>query len=306
MSKKIKMVSVDPKWFQSASYRADSNVVDIIPPVSWDANTATGTVLDEDYLGNPIVTQRPFQSRQYSFNWIGSHKEINRILQVATRSSSRYFLLGDLTDHPIITPTMMFNSRAMVASVADNYKLPGEVYQPYLTMNNSDTWTPGSYGVKVSDYFNIDYSNGASAYTYVPGTQTVYVTLSPVSNVSRPNATINNIDFTFTIKTLGTATNSVYELELSNIEDVYEITVTNALVKIDMKHPVEVTTDGELVDTLNYVPPKISLGSNVDYDYDIPDLPSLLTPVDDYVYNRLSPYLAELSMNFQEVSYATN
>lgn len=306
MSKKIKLISVDPKWFQSANYRADSNVVDIIPPISWDANTATGTIVDEDYLGNPVVSQRPFQSRRYTFNWIGSHREINTILQVIARSSNRYFLLGDLTDERIITPSMMYNSRAMLASVADNYKLPGEVYQPYLTVNNSDTWNPGSYGVKVSNYADMDYSVGASAYFFVPGTETVNIQLSPVGYSSSGVVALNSIDFRLTVKTLGTATNTVHETELTNITDTFSLTVTNAIVKLDMKHPVEVTTSGQLVDTLNYIPPKIVLGDNKGYEFGMPDIPSLLSPVDDHVYNILSPNLAELSMNFQEVSYAVN
>lgn len=306
MARMIKLVSVDPKWFKSRTFRASTNTVDIIPPISWDANTASGTVVTDDYLGNPIVSQRPFQSRGYTFNWIGTHKEINTILQVIARSSNRYFLLGDLAETNIITPTMMYDSRAMLASAADNYKMPGESYQPYLTVNNSETWNPGSYGVKVSDYAYMDYENSASAYIFVPGTQTLTVELSPVGRSSDRTDVLNNIDFTLYVKTLGTAVNTVHDTELSKLNDSFSTAVTNAIVRIDMKHPLEVTTSGDLKDILNYIPPKISLSGSQEYEYGMPDIPSLLTPINDYVYNILSPNLAELSMNFQEVSVATN
>lgn len=306
MTRKIKIVSVDPKWFQSASFRADSNVLDILAPTSWNVNMASGTVVDDNYLGNPIISQRPFQSRRYSFNWIGSHQEINTIRQIITQTSNRYFLFSGLTDHPIVTPTLMYDSRAMLASVADNYRLPGEDYQPFLTVNNSNTWNPGSYGTKVSDYAYIDYSQGASAYMYIPDSKTLDISLAPVGISAATNQVLNNIDFEITVKTLGTATNTKYKTNLSTLDGRFTQAVTNALVKIDMWHPTQVVTGGLMTDALNYVPPKISVNGEVPFEFGMPDIPSLLSPVDDYTYNIISPTLAEFSLNFQEVTNAVN
>lgn len=310
MSRKLKVIPFDSANTNGTNRIRHQEPLEIIAPVSWESNTDTNITQELGVLGNPVMFSMPFQERSYALNWSGSLKEINRIINYFTKTSHRHFLIGNLSEHNVITPGMMFNSKGMLASIADNYKLPGELYKDYLTIYLGEGYNPGSMGVKVANTSNFSYistKDSAEAFVYLPA-KTVYDFRIVPATYLNADSTKNNLDFSVTYYPLNNYSNpttSIFRInDSTEIVQIPSSSVDRVLgIRLDL--PISVTTSNAVEGVLNYIPP-IIYKRGTDYTLDeYEDVPSLVRPVDNYVYNRLSPNIAELSMNFKEITHVT-
>lgn len=310
MSRKLKVIPFDITKLDGVGYVVYQEPLEVIPPVSWESSTDTNNIQEQGVLGNPVMFSMPFQERTYTLDWVGSFKEINRVVNYFTKTSHRHFLLGNLSDQNVVTPGMMFNSKGMLASVTDKYKLPGELYQDYLTRHLGEGYNPGSMGIKVantSNFSHISTEDGAESFVFIPKNIDFTFRLVPVTYLTG-NSIKNNLDFSVTHYTLDNFTEPYSTtFRINDSTGVIQIPAISEdrVLGIRLVLPTSVNTATSVRGVLNYIPP-IIYKQGTDYTLDdYEDVPSLVRPVDNYIYNRRSPNIAELSMNFKEITHVT-
>lgn len=319
MVRKLKVIPVNA---DRTNYLGYAEAFDIISPTSWEETTATNVFEEQGVLGNVILSSLPMRERSFAFNWVGTKKEITRTLNYFTKSNVKNFLLGNLSDQNVLTPGIMFNSRSMLTSVADHRKMPGADYLDYLPFFHGAGFNSGSLGVRVGEnrasgnnFSFVDDASGIEAFMYLPKNQSYTVQLLPVSytsstGTSSSTRSLNSVNFSaraYPVST-STATAQTLQFDLSSRVDTFEIPskVHDRVLRVTMKAPIITNRTSNLDGILNYIPPIIYKTNTSKVLDDYEDIPSLLRPVGDFVYNVISPNVAELSMNFKEVTYVTD
>lgn len=318
MSKKLKVIPFDINNLYSRTYSTDGlyhqEPLEVISPVSWELNTNTNVLQEQGVLGNIITYNMPFQERTYRIDWVGSRAEINKVLNYFTKNSHRHFVLGNLSDHNVITPGMMFNSKGMLASVAEKYRFPGELYRDYLPRYHGNGYNVGSMGVKIApnsssttDYSFVDTSDSAVGVLYLEKGQayTMEYNKASYSSLTSSLGNLNHLLFRYTYYRLDNRYSDIDMVTIRmNVNESHYIAPADfdRMLTLELRVNNLVNSNSNVRGILNYIPPIIyKLGTSPILD-DYEDIPSLLMPVDDYVYNVVSPTVAELSMNFKEIT----
>lgn len=326
MSRKIKLLPVDLNPFNMYSPVYLHNPVEILAPRSYEATTDVNEMGNmTGVLGNALYSPNFFYSRNYDFNWIGPKKDIDLIRTILTQSSSQYFLFGGLEQNPVLTPTVMYNSKAMLASLVDQYKPPQSRYETVLNQYAIPNVFPrGSTGVQLAmpdvplNYqFDIipEYATGAEAYFFLEKGKK-YTWRLDFNFSGSPEDRVHPVLFSATIVELGTS-KSPTRTEPLFYDINSQITLTeprdnDSIVRIQIVPPDSATsTNTSLRGWANYTAPIIFEGENfTDPEQKLQDSyeekPSLLTLNGSGVYNVLSNNLAEFSCNFQEVVNAVS
>lgn len=292
---------------------------EVISPVSWELNTDTNVIQEQGVLGNIVTHNMPFPERSYVVDWVGSPLEIKKILNYFTNSSHRHFVVSGVSEHNVITPGVMLKSKGMLASVAEKYRFPGELYKDYLPRFGGTGFNVGSMGVRVAknsslipyDFNFIDTSDSAIGFAYLEANTSYTITLNP-SNYGPSSTAKNNLDFYvvyYNLNNIAYSTPAREEIRLTHTgagsSYVIPTANTDRIMSLSLITPNTVSNNSSIRGILNYVPPIIyKTGSSYVMD-DYEDIPSLIMPMDNYVYNRISPNIAELSMNFKEISHVS-
>ena len=319
MVRKLKVIPVNA---DRTNYLGYAEAFDIISPTSWEETTASNVLEEQGVLGNVILSAMPMRERSFTFNWVGPKKEIIRVLNYFTKTNVKHFLLGNLSDQNVLTPGIMFNSRSMLTSVADHRKMPGADYLDYLPHYHGAGFNPGSLGVRVganrnsgNNFSFVDNASGIEAFMYLPKNQSYTVQLLPVSHTSATGTSssthsLNSVNFSARVYPVSTSTATAQTLQfnLSSRVDTYEILsdTRDRVLRVTMKAPIITYRLSTLDGILNYIPPIIYKTNTSKVLDEYEDIPSLLRPVGDFVYNVISPNVAELTMNFKEVIYVTD
>lgn len=326
MSRKIKLLPVNLDSLTSYSPVFHSTPVEVIAPKSYGVSndtSLTGNMFG--VLGNALYSPNFFYSREFEFSWVGPKREIDLIRTILTQTSHQYFLFDGLEQNPIKTPTVMYNSKAMLASLVDQHKPP---QSRYVTKLNKyifpGAFSRGSTGVQLSmpdtplsNQFDIipPYAVGAEAYFLLEkGKKYTWRLDFNYENVDTER--VHPTQFRATIVELGnTASPTMSTVVFYDIQSQATLTAPrnyDCLVKIQVIPPdAESCTNPNLRGWANYSAPLIFEGDNLDDpEQQIMDSyeekPSIITPNGTGVYNVLSNSLAEFSCNFQEVVNAVS
>lgn len=313
MSRKIKVVPVDKFNLSTEIKSVHQEPLEIIAPVSWELSGETNLFHEQGILGNTVTRPLPLHERTYSINWRGSREDIRRVLNYFTKNNQRYFLLGNISDSEIISPSILFNSLGMLSSVAENQKFPGSTYRDYLPVYLADFgYNLGTSGIRVledsnnsTDFRFLDTSGSVNAFMLLEENVQYTMRITP-NSYTNSTKIVNNLGFLVSEYTLGGGMDypNSYVIRLSTSQ-LYTIPTSdsNRILRISLVVPTTISVEPHVRGILNYVPLIISkTGTNYDLD-NYEDLPSLITPTNNYIYNIVSPTVAELSMNFLEVTH---
>lgn len=316
MARKLKIIPVGSENLSPNGNVWHREIFDVISPVSWEFNTNTNNILEQGILGNSIVRSLPMQERTYTLNWLGSRKDINRIINYLTKTSFKHFLFGNLSDQNIITPGIMFNSKGMLASVADFRKLPGATYQDYLTHYQGSGYNVGSAGIRIhataNEFSFVDsVSSGVEAFMFIPPNEDYTMRINPVG-YGYTDSVLNSLNFYATFYNIDDESSinekpRYVEIDLTRRSDSYTINRATRprILRLQLRSPKVTNATAAIRGVLNYIPPIIYRYGTTHVMDDYEDIPSVLRPVDDFVYNIISPNVAELSMNFKEVTHVS-
>lgn len=330
MSRKIKLAPIHLDTFNQQRYNyPQQEPIEILAPVSFELSSSKQTNMGTGVLGNAIAGRSFYKERSYNFNWVGTKAEIDKIKFYIHQTSEEFFMFGGLTDNPIVTPTVMFNSKAMLASLIDQYKPVSSRYENFLPNYwLSSAPRRGSTGVRLANRnATIDnqfgvlpyWAEGATAYVYLEKGKSYSWIYDPYFM----NAVGDNPHYTpleFTVVSLASGGNggvihhSVNYTTFGNaIFDLVDNLQHDAILQIKVARPTpDITANFDnptLFGVLNYAAPLITT-SDVTSTQDglikaslnsYGEVPSLVTPVDEGMYNVLSPSLAEFSCTFSEV-----
>lgn len=322
MSKKIKLVPVSHEH-NNLSVTALAAPVEIIAPRSFDISEENPSgAMNVGVLGNMLPVTPYFNTREFNFNWIGSHHEINIIRSYLSNSVNKFFLFDGLVDSVVKTPSMLFNARAMLASLVEQYRPPGSPYSPMLSQhlypNSYPRGSMGvglSFGTTVAQQFSIlpQWARGATGYMFLePGSD--YDLKLDFNYMSSPSEVVHATQFYVELFEVGTP-NPIIEKYVTDITDITgsirmaDSSDTGYLAKLTVV-PMNPTkaTNPDMRGYLNYSAPliyKAGTDSMLEQGLidSLKDQPSLLTVSSGLTHNTLSANLAELSCSFQEISH---
>lgn len=329
MSRNIKLIPISPNTFVDFhQHTPQQPPVEILAPKSYEYSSESSAIVNTGLLGNTLVSGRFFQAREYSFNWVGKKKEIDKIRLYLTQTSNRFFLFAGLSDNPVVTPSVMYDSKAMLASLVDQHKPLNSSYENYLPEYGfTESPRRGSTGVQLSDgnvpkreQFDIIPANsvGASAYIYLE--KGVEYSWAIDQNLPSNGVNCHTVPFSAIVVSLDNSTSGgvIKYLHMDNNDaNTYSILTEAldhdavALLTVVAPTDSEGKNNSSLHGILNYSAPIITSTSNFDSWHkldlamanSLEDVPSLLTPVNAGVYNMLSSSLAEFSISFQEIVY---
>ena len=330
MSRKIKLVPVDMDTFNYwKSYYPQKEPIEILAPTSFELNSTKQGSSGVGVLGNTLVGESFFKERTYNFNWTGSKQEIDKIRFYIHQLSDEYFMFGGLTDNPIITPTVMYNSKAMLASLIDQYKPVNSRYETMLPRN----WfnrvpRKSTYGVRLASYssslenqFGIlpTDTRGASAFAYLEKGKS-YSWIYDPNYINQVGENPHNTPIEMMVVSLADNGNggvihqtTDYATVANRIFTIVENLTHDAILRITVTRPTpDITSyynNPQLFGVLNYSVPLVTtshiVGSQDRLEQasleSFDEVPSLLSLDNDGVYNILSPNLAEFSCTFREV-----
>ena len=320
MNRKIKVIPFDhlPVNDREARDRvAHQAPLEIISPTSWELNTNTNVIQEQGVLGNTITYHLPFKERTYRLDWVGPRNEINKVRNYFINTSHRHFVFSGLSDQNVVTPSILLNSKGMLASVAEKHRFPGAHYTDYLSKYRYHAgYNVGSMGVRVSlpnsnrslEGF-LDTSDSAVGVVFLEKNTDYTFRLLPVEGYW--NSDRNVLDFYAKYYILdGDFYDNRYDEEIrlskSGPDAIKTIPSSkyDRILKLSLIAPIsDVSQNFDGI--LSYIPPLIYKSDEHFIMDEYEDLPSLLMPVDDYVYNIISPNVAELSMNFKEISHVS-
>jgi len=340
MGKRVTLLPVIESGFTNTTEYLYPEPVEILAPRSFELNVEMAQPQQTGILGNTILGNKYFTGNTYNMNWVGPKQEIDKIRYYLTQLSYDKFLFNGLTDSPVVTPTILKNSRAMLASVLDSYKPQSSTYQPYLNYYGWDTPpTAESIGVRVGSASSThehqfatipSYVRGYDAYFYMERGKDYYLVTDPYGyKVPETGEILGNhsLPVNFYILKIGGndhSGSSVFHL-------TYIDTLSSFSFRSFKNYLPEEERDGDFIvkiapatpntsDPNNYYSNPHLRGVFVYRPYHIikgaepteesaeklistsfDTIPSLLSPVDSGVYNILSPSLAEFSCTFMEV-----
>lgn len=329
MSKKVKLIPVDVDTFtQYKEYLPQTPPIEILAPRSYEQSSEFGDFGGVGVLGNNIAGSRFYLNREYNFNWIGDKKEIDRIRFLLTNTSKNYFMFSGLHDNPILTPTVMFDAKSMLASLVDQYKPTTSPYTEMLVrydLPDGGIYKRGSSGVVLTTgqlparQFNILPSNarGASGYIHLEAGKKYRVALD-VNYMNDPEEQVHVLPFEVTVSQLSPEnTGGIVKQEFMLFQKIWGWREVgpfdyDSILQIKLASPTvfaDYYYNALLNGVLNYSTPIVAEEQHVTtYNTfrralmdSYADAPSLLTPSNSGVYNILSPTLAEFSISFKEI-----
>lgn len=329
MSKKVKLIPVDVDTFtQYKEYLPQTPPIEILAPRSYEQSSEFGDFGGVGVLGNNIAGSRFYLNREYNFNWIGDKKEIDRIRFLLTNTSKSYFMFSGLNDNPILTPTVMFDSKSMLASLVDQYKPTTSPYTEMLVrydMPDGGMYKRGSAGVALTTgqiqarQFNIMPSSarGASGYVLLEAGKSYRVMLD-LNYMNDHQENVHVMPFEAVTSQLSPENfGGIVDHRFMMFQKLWSYSEIgpfdhDSILQIKLASPTvyaDLYNNSLLRGVLNYSAPIIAEEQHVTtYDTfrralidSYADTPSLLTPSNSGVYNILSPTLAEFSISFKEI-----
>lgn len=330
MAKKIKLIPVNLDAFDFFQVGVpQQSPVEIIAPKSYEQETEMSVNTGVGILGNTIVGQRYFLEREYNMNWVGDKKEIDKVRFYLSQTSTNFFMLGGLTENKIITPSVMYNSKSMLASLVDQHRPVGSQYQNYLPRYAfSKAPRRGSTGIQLSrtypdveDQFNslLGNTTGANAYVFLEKGHEYSWKLDPnymMDTGEHPHNVVFNMTAVAMDYEGGGVVNQDYKVFSSVDEVATFLPKQNAdvVARITVGSPRSFASqynNPQFRSILNYSAPIIGRSEYFESDSILDntmsevfdEIPSLLSPVNSGVYNMINRRVAEFSISFKEIVY---